>query len=410
MTTTIKVLSAKKTLANYKVAKGEKIVIEASNKANYQLIDDNTGFAPQNIIAKRVGNDLQILLEDGDLEPDVIIQNYYSDNTEGTTNLIVGEHENGKIYAYVPTTGEKADAVSMLDDQDSAPQALGGEERDSAFWIFSPWWLLALIPFAGGIALVAGGSGGSNNDDNASNNNSSRDATETNSSIDSQVNVNGESINITGTSTNVNEGAVVTFTIEDSQGNTVTATTTVAADGTYSLADIDVSSLTDGRLNVETSATDSNGVTITDDDLVDLDARASSIEVNVTVNNEDATVDVNGSTTDVAAGETVTVTITDKDGDTVTATTTVNEDGTYSLDDIDVSSLTDGELTIKVETTDNNGNTISETDDSQVLDAVESRISVDGTVNNENGTVSVAGETDDVSADTVVTVTITDSD
>ncbi|WP_159990710.1 hypothetical protein [Pelistega ratti] len=162
MSVTLKVLSAKKVIANHNINQGEVLVIDARANSNYQLIDDATGFAPQNIIAKREGKDLKIFLEDGNLNADIVIQGYYGDDqNEEVSNLIVGQHENGNIYAYVPESGEKLDAVSMLADEVAAPQALGGEELSSAFWAFNPWWLLALVPIAGiAIAAGSGGNGG----------------------------------------------------------------------------------------------------------------------------------------------------------------------------------------------------------------------------------------------------------
>ncbi|TCP92041.1 hypothetical protein EDC44_12918 [Cricetibacter osteomyelitidis] len=167
MSTTLKVLSAKKVIASHQIEKGNPLIIDARDKSNYQLIDDSTGLGPQNIIAKREGNDLKVFLEDGDMSADVIIKNYYDDQTENTSNLLVGQHENGNIYAYVPESGIKTDAVSMLAEEVIAPQALGGEEI-GAFWAFNPWWLLALAPIAAGIAIAAS-SGGSDSGNNGGN-------------------------------------------------------------------------------------------------------------------------------------------------------------------------------------------------------------------------------------------------
>ncbi|MCW9700045.1 cell wall anchor protein, partial [Avibacterium sp. 20-129] len=167
MSITVKVLNAKKVLNSYKLEQGSKIILQGKDKVNYQLIDDATGFAPQNIIAKRVGSKLEILLDDGDTSSDIVIENYYgAKDPEQVTNLIVGKAENGLIYAYVPESGEKNDAVSLLVDNEAAPQALGGEEI-SPYWAFNPWWLLALVPLAG-IAIAAGnhdGSGSSSSTD-----------------------------------------------------------------------------------------------------------------------------------------------------------------------------------------------------------------------------------------------------
>ncbi|TNH01062.1 hypothetical protein FHQ22_11645, partial [Pasteurellaceae bacterium Phil31] len=158
MSTTLKVLNAKTEIASYTIANGETLTIKAQDEVNYQLVDNLTGLGPQNIIAKRVGNDLQILLENGDTVPDIIIEDYYdNDDPAATTNLLIGQHENGNIYAYVPESGQTSDAVSMLAEQMAAPQALGGDEI-SGLWVFSPWWLLALIPLAA-VAMAAGGGG-----------------------------------------------------------------------------------------------------------------------------------------------------------------------------------------------------------------------------------------------------------
>ncbi|MGR3807904.1 Ig-like domain-containing protein [Pasteurella testudinis] len=161
MSITLKVLNAKTEIANYKVVNGETLIIKAQENVNYQLIEDATGLGPQNIIAKRIGDDLQLLLENGDNVPDVIIEDYYSD--EGATNLIIGQHENGNIYAYVPESGQTSDAVSMLAEQMSAPQALGGNEI-SSFWVFSPWWLLAAGAVVAGVAIAASGGGSGDNE------------------------------------------------------------------------------------------------------------------------------------------------------------------------------------------------------------------------------------------------------
>lgn len=42
MTTTVKILNAKKEVGNYTISKENKLVIQAQDKVNYQLIDDST--------------------------------------------------------------------------------------------------------------------------------------------------------------------------------------------------------------------------------------------------------------------------------------------------------------------------------------------------------------------------------
>ena len=113
--------------------------VQAQNDVNYQLIDQNTGYAPENITTKRVGNDLQIAFEGSDIEqPDLIIEDYYD---QDNSNLLVGTHENGNLYPYVPETGVQTDAVTLLAQEVSVGQALGGEALKSAMWAVNPWWL-----------------------------------------------------------------------------------------------------------------------------------------------------------------------------------------------------------------------------------------------------------------------------
>ncbi len=160
-TITVKIHDAKKVISTFKVTKvtDQAVVIQAKNKVNYEFIDDVTQFAPENLKIQRVGNDLHIAFEDDDGQPeatDLIIENYYGHDGV-SSNLLIGLSENGNYYAYVPESGLQAHAVSMLADQITAGQALGGNVLTQAAFEFNPWWLLALIPIA---ALAAGGGGG----------------------------------------------------------------------------------------------------------------------------------------------------------------------------------------------------------------------------------------------------------
>ncbi|ASK21753.1 hypothetical protein CEK60_21845 [Halomonas sp. N3-2A] len=55
--------------------------------------------------------------------------------------------------------------------------------------------------------------------------------------------------------------------------------------------------------------------------------------------------EISGTTSDVADGETVTLVITDSEGNVVNATATVGADGSYTTTE-DLSSLVDGEITV----------------------------------------------------------------
>ncbi|PJG85886.1 hypothetical protein [Conservatibacter flavescens] len=239
MSATLKVLDAKTEIASYQVQKGQALIIDAQDKVNYQLVDNSTGLGPQNIIAKRDGNNLQVILEDGDTLPDIIIKNYYgsAEKPEDVTNLLVGQHENGKIYAYVPESGQVPDAVSMLDAGDAAPQALGGDEI-SGLWVFSPWWLLALIPIAGAAALLAGGSSGGGD-----NNTPAPTPTPTPTPTPATA-ANQPTVELTAVNGNQTGGAqvtpaagnnAVTITFKDEKGVEHTITATKDANGNWTL-------------------------------------------------------------------------------------------------------------------------------------------------------------------------------
>ncbi|MDO5666230.1 MAG: hypothetical protein Q4G44_00220, partial [Alcaligenaceae bacterium] len=183
-------------------------------------------------------------------------------------------------------------------------------------------------------------------------------------------------VDITGSSTDVPEGTVVTITITDSEDNVVTTTATVGADGTYSVNDVDTSGLVDGPVTVDTAATDSTGNPVTDTDTVTLDQVLGTITVDGAVDAGNL-VDVSGTTTDVKPGSTVTITITDEKDTTVTATATVNADGSYEANDIVPTGLVDGILKIDVKATDRNGNDVTASDadlTDNVLDAVTATI------------------------------------
>uniref|UniRef100_UPI00332B26D0 beta strand repeat-containing protein n=2 Tax=Gammaproteobacteria TaxID=1236 RepID=UPI00332B26D0 len=76
-----------------------------------------------------------------------------------------------------------------------------------------------------------------------------------------------------------------------------------------------------------------------------------------------ATADISGTTTDVAPGSTVTLVLTDANGTQVTVTgVTINNDGSYSIAGVDVSTLVDGDITVSATALDNNGNSVNDTD------------------------------------------------
>lgn len=86
---------------------GQPLKIAAKANVHYELTDTATQFGPENIATKRAGQDLWVSFEGGDIEqPDLIIENYYAADgqqgyAEGESNLLIGQHENGKYYPHM---------------------------------------------------------------------------------------------------------------------------------------------------------------------------------------------------------------------------------------------------------------------------------------------------------------------
>lgn len=110
MSVTVKVLDARKEIANHRVEPGKVLVLEAQGNVNYQIVEHQTGLGPQNILTKRQGDDLVIFLEEDNTKEDIIIKNYYDEKGA----MVIGLHENGSLYAYVPESGKAAESISVL--------------------------------------------------------------------------------------------------------------------------------------------------------------------------------------------------------------------------------------------------------------------------------------------------------
>lgn len=136
-------------------------VVKAVPGGKYQLMDPNTGYAPENIRASRSGKNLRIFFE-GRSQADLIVEDYYEVAQEGFNGLI-GEAESGRFYEYIPETASGNLSVPLLaDGSTQAGLALGGIEINSTGAAVG-----ALIPIAGlnpwllaPLALLGAGGGG----------------------------------------------------------------------------------------------------------------------------------------------------------------------------------------------------------------------------------------------------------
>jgi len=165
---------------------------------------------------------------------------------------------------------------------------------------------------------------------------------------------------VSGVVTDVEDGQTVQITLTDSIGATMTGTADVAG-GAWSLADVDLSGLAEGPLTVDVSVQDSAGnVATASDDIIHDTLAAIDDTVNVSagmvINAAEATsVSLSGNTTDIEAGRPLAVEVFDGT-DTLTFNTTVASDGSWTLSNLDLSSLDDGTLTVTLSSDDRAGN------------------------------------------------------
>ncbi len=391
---TLKINNAKETVetVNLQTASGEALRIPAQANVNYQFTDDATQLGPENIMTKRVGDDLAIAFEGSDIQnPDMILEGYYSDATGASkSSLLIGQHDNGGMYPYVPESAVPGDAVTMLAEEVEAGQALGGEVIQS-LWAPVPWWLLGLLP----LAALAASSGGSDSSDKPA-------VVPIEITVDAPDNTNDNTPTITGT-TDAATGSVVTVVLTDSKDNTQTVSATVSEDGTYTVEP--ETALADGEYTAVATVTDPSGATATATDPGSIDTTAV-ITVDAPDLTNDNTPTITGTTDDVEAGQVVTVVVTDSEGNTQTITTTVQDDGTYSVDV--PNALPDGDYTAVATVQDKLGNQATATDPGSV-DTTAPTITVDAPDNSNDTTPTITGTTD-APEGSVVTVVVTDND
>ncbi len=184
-----------------------------------------------------------------------------------------------------------------------------------------------------------------------------------------------------GTVENIEDGQTVTITIADSSGTEKIYTTTVN-NGQWTVNDADLTTLAEGQLTVTTTATDIAGNTTSATDTITKDTLAE-ITANFEANSDsflnkaeiDAKTTLFGDVDFIEDNQLVTVKVTDNNGKTVTLTTSVIN-GAWQIDDVDLSALVDGELTVIAEVIDIAGNT-KETSNTIVKDTSVLTIDID---------------------------------
>lgn len=171
----VKVNDSVQTIAQTKVVTkdGQPTVIKATRNANYELINDATGYAPDHIVTKRVGKDLHISFEDDAKESDLIIKDFY----DYDKSALIGQAESGQYHYYIPDTGLTQDYVTELVIGDIEGQALGGQGYPAPWWIGAEEgsrfgvmpWLVGIAGLAGIAAAVSGRDDKGNDNNNNAN-------------------------------------------------------------------------------------------------------------------------------------------------------------------------------------------------------------------------------------------------
>ncbi|MGP6086825.1 DUF7933 domain-containing protein [Antarctobacter jejuensis] len=176
---------------------------------------------------------------------------------------------------------------------------------------------------------------------------------------------------ISGTSTDLSDGAVVTITVSDGAAGSVTDTTAVTG-GIWSIT-LDLSGLTDGALSITADASDAAGNAAPQatagaalDTTAPAGYSAGFDQDPVNMGNETA-VSFTFAGAEVGAGYAFTIT-SDGGGTPVTGTGTIAT-ATDTITGLDLSGLTDGTLTLTVALTDAAGNTGVDATDTATKDA-----------------------------------------
>ncbi|MGP9558693.1 hypothetical protein ACT3QQ_13865, partial [Psychrobacter sp. AOP7-A1-24] len=140
------------------VNNGQPAIIQATEKVNYELLDESTGRAPYHVITKRVDNNLQLSFDEDIENPDLIIEGFY----DTANSELIGLAEDGNYYYYIPNSGEYADYITAMPEGAIAGHALGGASSATPWWVGASEvdgfkvmpWLVGLGAIGAGLAVA----------------------------------------------------------------------------------------------------------------------------------------------------------------------------------------------------------------------------------------------------------------
>ncbi|TMO75187.1 hypothetical protein CWC16_19355, partial [Pseudoalteromonas sp. S3776] len=205
---------------------------------------------------------------------------------------------------------------------------------------------------------------------------------------------------ITGTA-NAPQGSTVTVEITDSNNVTHTVTTTLGANGTWSVAASQV--LAEGSYTVSASVSDAAGNEATATGSGEVDTIAPTLELTSPGSSNDVTPTLSG-TSDAVEGTVITFTVTDDLGVEQTFTTTVDASGNFSVEV--PNALAEGPYSIEATISDAAGNSTDITGSGNI-DTTAPSVSVDAPILTNDSTPTVTGTSD--APNSTITVTFTDA-
>ncbi|MDP5253903.1 Ig-like domain-containing protein [Vibrio sp. HB161653] len=240
--------------------------------------------------------------------------------------------------------------------------------------------------------------------------------------IDDDNRINNEEqadARVSGQVTDVEANQVVDVTIKNAAGESVfTGTAVVDELGNWQLDSSILSVLSDGDYRAEVSTSDVAGnpsssfVDFTKDTQASTTIELADDVVNGT---EQTAVSISGQVDNIEDTNTVSVTLTDADGKTITLDNIdIDSDGQWQITDQDISTLADGSITVSVNVSDLAGNTATN-QASFVKDTyAELSVEIDDTAddvingNSENTAVTLSGSALGIEDGRTVTVEVTD--
>ncbi|WP_165727529.1 Ig-like domain-containing protein, partial [Pseudoalteromonas sp. 31A1] len=223
-------------------------------------------------------------------------------------------------------------------------------------------------------------------------------------SINFIIDTNDTTPTVSGSTQDVEPGALVTVTFTGSDGVTETVQVVTGADGSWS---VEASNeLVEGQFSVIATVTDAAGNTASASETGEIDLTDPAITINPIEDTNDVTPSVSGNVIDVPAGTEVTLVITDSEGNEQTLTTLTNADGTYTADII--ADLSEGDFTVTASVSDTAGNSSTATVTGTV-DLTAPSVTINNIADTNDTTPTLTGSTQGLASGSEVTLIVTDS-